>query len=252
MALKPAQAARCELGRSAAMERLVAGRDLVAEPMWTMEGILNSMSTAQFRLRSGCGVGTFGHTGAGGCLASSGCGRFKRSPCAATSHGAYPESPAHRDGSVVLKNENGLIRPVGTFPHRTRVGAPRPRGSVRCASVSPGHICRISACFVAPPICRVAPLTVARERQMSERRHTWSPTGQTQPRTAHSACSKGGGNIGMGIVCPAIGSACTAHDLEDRPAAEAGGRRHSLRMNSPEHCSMAVLTTAQGRDLKGG
>jgi len=121
----------------------------------------------------------------------------------------------------------------------------------RRVPVWPVHVCGISAGFVAPPICWVALLTVAGERQMSERRHTWSRSGQTRPCAARCACSDGNGNSAWHRV---PGKRFELHrdaSLENAQPQGLAGRRLSLRRNSSERRSVAGLCPGSGPGHEG-
>jgi len=144
-----------------------------------------------------------------------------------------------------------LIRPAGAFPRWT--------GLVRHDLV----VCALRRGLAASPLLDQCSIRSFTHLPGSSPDHVQGasdvrakarlePIGQTHPRTAQErVLERVKGTLARHQV-PSAGSARTARDLEDRPATKAGKRRHSLRVDSPERSSMAALTPAQGRNLKGG
>jgi hypothetical protein len=199
-----------------------------------------------------------------GCLCHRGAGRHRcqrhpqpveMQPCVAAPHGAYPGFDAAMRGQgcspVVLKNEHDAIRPANAFPRGTGVGRHGP-GACALRHGLAGHICGISAGFVAPSTCWVASLTVARKHQVYEREHTWSPKGKHDRVPRKARARRMAGTV-HGHLVPRM-RFCVRWDALLKSAQPHGREchRHSLQMDLPRAAQWLHSTRLDAEVWRGG
>ena len=169
---------------------------------------------------------------------------------AALTHGLSPAFIGAGD-AVVLKNEHGFDPVCARVSTSTQGVCIHVLGGLgRDVPVGQGRLCGISAGVVAPPVCWVAPLTAARERQTFERVHTWSPSGASTSVCRALRVLDGGGNCAGTSGVPGHVLRCRDASLENaQPGWWIAALHYERVLRSAASGQRIVLT--RGGDGKG-